>query len=145
MITATVKSSIKRTVLWKLLREYGTLRIAELVKAYLCIKLLPRRFSVGWILVGDESVGSSRIHGFNLHRYLRRNGFNSFVIHSPAGYVKNLNIGDPWIAAIATCSFDVVIFQRVAGGKATELVRRLRTSGTTTVFYIADLRVDAHL
>jgi hypothetical protein len=53
--------------------------------------------------------------------------------------VESLEIGDRAIAAIIGCNFDLVIFQRVYGGKARTLIRALNAVGTITAFFIADL------
>lgn len=114
-------------------------RFVNIAKALAARFFLPNRLSVGWILCGDKTVGSSRIHGLNIHSYLLSLGINSFVINQPSGYVESLRIYDFEINAILKCHFDIVVFQRVFHGRALELIRMLKRQGTKTVFFAADL------
>lgn len=138
-VFAALKTALKGSLPFQLGRGHPTLNLREMAKARLDRLLSPSKLSVGWLLVGDENVGSSRIHGFNLHRYLLGQGVSSHVIHSPAGYIESLDIDELLIESIVRCRFDVVVFQRVHQGRASDLIRRLKAARTRTAFFMADL------
>lgn len=120
-------------------RGHPTLQFIQIARARIARVLFSRRLSVGWILCGDQRVGSSRIHGLNLHHYLRAHGVNSFVINQPSGYIEILDIDDFSAEAILKCDFDIVVLQRVHLDGATKLIKMLKEQNTVTVFFIADL------
>lgn len=138
-VYASLKNAVKNTLAFRIWRGHPTFRFTEIAKARVARVLLPQRLSVGWMLCGGEEVGSSRIHGINLHRYLRAHGVSSFVINEPHGYVETLEIDDHSMDALLRCEFDVVVFQRVHNGRALELIERLKASKTRTAFFVADL------
>lgn len=138
-LTKLLKTALKNTLLYQLWRGHPTLQFTEIAKARISRVILPRRLSVGWVLCGDKQVGSSRIHGLNLHHYLRSYGASSFVINEPSGYIETLDIDDFAMHSILKCKFDVVVLQRVHLGGALKLIKMLNEQGTKTAFFVADL------
>ncbi len=94
---------------------------------------------VGWILCGNEQVGSSRIHGINLHKGLLKAGIQSCLLQTPNGYVEKLELNKLERFFVTSAKFDIVIFQRVYDEKAIRLCRKLKKNGTLCGFFMADL------
>lgn len=111
----------------------------DLILAFIRNQFKNRTISVGWILCGNEQVGSSRIHGINLHKGLLDLGVRSFLLRTPNGYVENLKINTIEKRLLEKSRFDVVIFQRVYGKSAVQICRQLRKNGTICAFFMADL------
>lgn len=95
--------------------------------------------SVGWILCGSENVGSSRIHGINLHKGLLELKINSYLAQKPYGYIEylSLSIFDKFL--IRHSRMDIVIFQRVHDQQAIHFNKALQNKGTITGFFMADI------
>ena len=94
---------------------------------------------IGWILKGDEKLASSRIHGINIHNYLKSRGWNSTVISKNSIPSSNLNLGWLGLLKIACGRYDVIIFQQVAFGDAFTLFRLNSLLGTKSCFSVCDL------
>lgn len=95
--------------------------------------------SVGWILCSNEQTGSSRIHGINLHKGLQSRNILSCLLRTPQGYIQHLEISKVELNILTNARFKIVIFQRVHGGKAVQLCRKLQNRGTLCGFFMADL------
>jgi hypothetical protein len=94
---------------------------------------------VGWILTGDISTGSSRIHGLNIHDFLLDQGVKSHIIQSRAGFHSEFRPSPLGRIRLAAQHFDIVVFQKVLGPKARRLNRQLQKRGVRTVFLQSDL------
>ena len=92
--------------------------------------------SVGWLLNGDETRGSTRVRGLLPHAYLRAKGVDSVVLAKRQAKFRLPPSEAAWIAG---AGFDVVVFQGVAGQGAEELARALGASGCRTVYAIGEL------
>ncbi len=95
--------------------------------------------SVGWILCGNENVGSSRIHGINLHKGLLELKINSYLVQKPYGYIEYLSLSIIDKLLIRLSRMDVVIFQRVHDQQAIHFNKALQNKGTITGFFMADI------
>lgn len=125
-------------IFWRLIR-HPTLQGKNIFNAKRLSSHPPKKISIGWILCGDERVGSSRIHGINLHQHLEKNSIASYILSKPSTYSEILNIGNFGIKAIAGCNLDFVVFQRVHNGDTIHLINTLNAHGTITIFIMADI------
>jgi glycosyltransferase involved in cell wall biosynthesis len=98
---------------------------------------MQKKPKVGWLLKGNESLASSRIHGLNIHKYLVDRGWQSKIILQDATSI--LNIGIIGIIKLLFCSFDVLIFQQVAYGDSYALNRLNRFLGRKSCLSVCDL------
>jgi hypothetical protein len=94
---------------------------------------------VGWILVGNESYGSARIQGFNVHRHLLARNVRSVVLKAPEQADHHLDFGARDYFRIGFGRYDVVVFQKVFDAAAIRLAQWLRRLGCRTVFVLCDL------
>ena len=101
--------------------------------------LRARRLRVGWILVGDENFGSSRLHGYNIHEYLRDRGFHSDILKAPKISTYELNYCYRDYLRTLLWRYDFIIFQKVFDNKAIRFATLLRKLGVKTVFVLCDL------
>ncbi len=111
----------------------------QLLKAFVKNNLRGGPLSVGWILCGDETIGSSRIQGINLHKGLIDSGINSFLLSTPNSFVERLEMNRIEKTLLVNGNFDIVIFQRVYGKNAVNLCSKLRRKRTLCGFYMADI------
>ena len=94
---------------------------------------------VAWVLKADGTVGSSRIHGINVHLYLQKNNWNSNIITSPRQCSLTLNLDWETLRSICDEKYDLIIFQEVAYGNASFLNYMQCKQGKKTCFLICDL------
>jgi len=101
--------------------------------------MIQRKIKVGWILLGDETTGSSRIHAINIHKNLPRDKFNSILIksHSPSETKLNLSIKKQ--IYILLMRFDILVFQKVYDLDAQRIAKFASFFGVKTVFLQSDL------
>ena len=134
---------LKRSLIGSMRRGHQTLRYSAIAKAKGLKFIFPTRLSVGWILCGGNNVGSSRIHGINLHEFAKSQWISSFIVNQPDTYNERLDIDDYDLDILSNVRFDIVIFQRVHAGRTLELIERLKSVNTTTIFFAADLYESA--
>ena len=100
----------------------------------------PRVF---WCLAGTRSgTASSRIHGFAIHDYLKRNGWKSHILVEPLSHV----VAVPDIAfsvrdlceTRAVQAGDIVIFQKVQGPRTLAALEHLAGIGAKSVILDCD-------
>lgn len=84
-------------------------------------------------------MGSSRIHGINIHKGLRSLGVKSYLLSTPRGYVEFLRANSFENILLRRIKLDFVIFQRVYGNDAIHLCRHLRKQGSKCGFFMADI------
>ncbi len=94
---------------------------------------------VGWILLGDESVGSSRIHGINIHGYLEKNHIRSIILQANSVMATRLTLPLWKQLTVVFAGFDILIFQKVFDSKAIRFARLARKFGVKTVFLQSDM------
>ena len=101
--------------------------------------LQPDQILVGWILIGDEDDGFTRVCGLLPHAGLRQLGTNSVILRKcrPAGIPLQLRNED--IQDIARVKFDVIVFLNVEGAGSLALIESLRAVGTKTIYAAGDL------
>lgn len=97
-----------------------------------------RQLNIAWILLGDKNVGSSRIHGLNIHNYLLGQKVNSKILQSNYGMVPRLTLSVEEKGALLSSGLDVLIFQKVFDNKAIELAYAAREQCMRTIFLISD-------
>lgn len=110
-----------------------------LLNLYISSFLTKGRLSVAWVLVGNETVGSSRIHGINISNYFNGKGVDSEILQKPHGYYEQLLLGRLAERILLDARPDIVVFQRVNKGTSATLAKKLSLQGTKTVFIMADL------
>jgi glycosyltransferase involved in cell wall biosynthesis len=132
--------------LWRLKKRFffDILRQSPGISCISLIKLSSRKFSlngafkVAWILCGDIRVGSSRIHGINIHNYLLRNGCDSNIFFKPKEYDNAIVLNNFTERRLLNSNVDIVMFQRVHKGDAEKLAAGLKERGKKTVYLMAD-------
>lgn len=94
---------------------------------------------IGWLLVGDERVASSRLQGYAIHRELLRRGHHSRILNAPVAFDTRLHWRwyRRWYEVVAG-RWDLVVFQKVESSRAIALARLLRRVGTRIVVAQAD-------
>lgn len=93
---------------------------------------------IGWILLGDKNVASSRIHGLNLHNYFLKNGIKSDILQSSAKMCPRLTIPAWKRLLILISGYDVIIFQKVYDEKAIRFAKMAKLMGVKTIFLQSD-------
>jgi hypothetical protein len=99
-----------------------------------------------WFLIGGPEIASSRIHGVNIHRYLKLQDWESTILLEP--------VGSDWIGDIPLSlaqvlklnlfrAGDVAIFQKLAGVNTATLIEHLTGLGVITVFIDCDTPIKA--
>ena len=96
---------------------------------------------IGWLLVGDERVASSRIQGLSIHRELLARGVRSEILTAPRSFDTRLHWKAPrrWFEATLRRR-DILVFQKVESSRAARFARLARRLGTRIVFLQADVR-----
>ncbi|MBL4780845.1 MAG: glycosyltransferase family 4 protein [Porticoccaceae bacterium] len=100
---------------------------------------IPRKIKVGWILLGNQNTGSSRIHAINIHKSLNKDKFQSTIIKSPSPAETSLKINLKEKLCILLARFDILIFQKVYDKDAQILAKIASILRTKTVFLQSDL------
>jgi hypothetical protein len=93
---------------------------------------------VGWILLGDTNVGSSRIHGINIHNFLLKNGFDSVICQTNTTMVPYLTLSDKEQSRLLSTGFDILIFQKVFDENAINLAQRAKRKEIKSIFLVSD-------
>lgn len=132
-----MSKEIKNTFIYQYFNGPKSIDYVALMRASLQKRFSNRKPVVAWFLCGDETVGSSRIHGLNISRELNRQGVASFIIQKPGNYQEELEQSYYTQKKLLKSRLDVVVFQRVHL-KADEFVRKLQAAGTKTVYIMAD-------
>lgn len=94
---------------------------------------------VGWFLLGDEKIASSRIHGINIHKYLCKKNVKSVILQINPVMTPNLTIPLWKQLLILISGFHVLIFQKVSDSRAIRLARLAKQLGVKTVFLQSDM------
>jgi hypothetical protein len=93
-----------------------------------------------WIFIGPRETPSCRIHGFRVHEYLLRRGWDSSILFAPVCWTT-----DPPLSGsdLASCSAfqagDTVVFQKVQGPNTRSALAALNKRGVATVYVDCDL------
>lgn len=98
-----------------------------------------KQLKIGWILLGNKTVGSSRIHGLNIHEYLIKNGFNSNILQSPRTWSTDLELTLIDCLKIIFSGYNVIIFQKVYGKNSVIFARICKLFRIKTIYIQADL------
>lgn len=122
---------------YHLLRGDQRVDYASLVRALARSRFYKTRPVVTWLLCGDENVGSSRIHGFNISRELNRQGIFSYIIQKPQKYSEKFNLDEYTRNQILRSKIDVVMLQKVHKN-AESFIDALRAHGKKSIFVMAD-------
>lgn len=95
-----------------------------------------------WVFIGSREVGSSRIHGYNIHKKLKELGYNSHLLYEPAGWLDKyiLNKQEPKLIKALNPN-DVFILQKIKTPDYIPLVKKLKAKGVKTVFIDSDLPI----
>lgn len=98
-----------------------------------------KRLKIGWILLGNKTVGSSRIHGINIHEYLIKNGFNSNILQSPSTLSTNLELNPIDCLKIIFSGYNAIIFQKVYDKNSVIFTKICKLFGIKTIYIQSDL------
>ncbi len=93
---------------------------------------------IGWILLGNQNVGSSRIHGINIHNYLQKRGVRSVILQSNQGMVPRLTLTESECASVLSSDIDILIFQKVFDESAIDFARAAARENIKTIFLQSD-------
>lgn len=97
---------------------------------------------IGWILLGNESVASSRVEGVGIHNWMVEQGIDSHMLYKPEGY--NLPIPEvPEIEQALESGFTHFVFQKTCFGRAEYYMREAQRRDITVVYVLDDLYPDA--
>lgn len=94
---------------------------------------------IGWILSGSEVDPGARILGINIHKALLKKGVNSHILLAPSRYNLAVEKGAINALSLKEEGFNVVIFQKVYAGDASEIAAALGQLNIATVFLASDL------
>ncbi|MDX6478399.1 MAG: hypothetical protein QOG29_986 [Gaiellaceae bacterium] len=97
---------------------------------------LPR---TNWVLFGDRTLSCSRLQGYAIHDYLRREGQPSRLLSPPPFPIKDAPWEPPVHELVARLvGGETVVLDRLKGPRAEALVRELVRRGTPVVFAASD-------
>jgi hypothetical protein len=93
-----------------------------------------------WLLAGPRDLASSRIHGYRIHEYLLRRGWQSGILFSPPEWVLDA----PFSAAAflergAFRPGDAVVCQKLRGVNTRSILEGLRELGAAAIYVDCDL------
>jgi len=94
---------------------------------------------IGWILLGDKNVGSSRTHGINIHNFLLEKGVKSIILQSNSTMKSYLTIAFWRQLLLISLGYDIFIFQKVHNDKAIRFAKLAKKRGIKTIFIQSDL------
>ena len=95
--------------------------------------------NIYWLLVGPRDVASSRIHGYRIHEYLRRQGWTSELIVTPLHWLEDTPLAPDEIKKSRVFrNGDVVVLQKLCGPKTVSVLQALRDENVSTVFIDSD-------
>ena len=103
--------------------------------------------SLYWILIGNKNTGSSRIHGWNVHKKLTKLGYNSNILVSPIPWMEDL----PFSFEKYKRYFqfirpkDILIIQKVFGHNTVKLIQYLKLRGVKIFFLDCDLPLKTEI
>ncbi len=98
---------------------------------------------VGWILLGNEQVPSSRLMGINMHNWMCQHGIPSEILYKPEGYNRPVPNTPTINNAINSNEFTHFIFQKTCFGLAHAYLKAANKNGITTIFILDDLYQEA--
>ena len=96
---------------------------------------------VYWLLIGDEKIASSRIHGINVHKELLKKGYNSQII------LKRLSPSSS-IPSFASFRFllrkyiqpdDIFVIQKITGREIIDFIQIVKSKEAKVVYLDCDL------
>jgi glycosyltransferase involved in cell wall biosynthesis len=94
---------------------------------------------IGWVAIGNENTGSTRNFVINTHIYLKKIGLDSFILSlNPYYFPDILNDINKIKTSIITNNLTHVIFQKVLGPKAKELVKFCKENYIKTIYNNGD-------
>jgi hypothetical protein len=98
------------------------------------------KIKVGWLLLGDKNVASSRIHGLNIHNFLRgEKGIDSRIIQCNPTMCHKLKLPFWKQLLLLVSGYDILIFQKVYDYKALRFVKLSKKCHVKTIFLQSDL------
>lgn len=97
--------------------------------------------SVHWILSGNYNRGSSRIHGFNIHMELCRQGVSSYINYYPKTTKRDLPFSFYTLKMLANqySKKDIVIIQKFRGRKTLSFLENLKKNDIPIIYLDSDL------
>lgn len=98
-----------------------------------------KKIKVGWVLLGDKNVGSTRIHGINIHNFLNANGIKSEIIQTSSISNISLDLSLIQCMKVLFSGYNVIFFQKVYAGKSVFFAKLCKVFGIKTVYIQADL------
>jgi glycosyltransferase involved in cell wall biosynthesis len=99
---------------------------------------------IGWILLGDETLGSSRIHGINIHNFLMANSVRSAVVQTNAWKTPNITASRWRQFKLLFSGINILIFQKVISQEAINLTKIVKKVGIKTILVQCD-KVDTEM
>ncbi len=97
----------------------------------------PRVF---WLLYGDKTTGSSRLHGYHLNNYLRGRGWNSQILLEPLAPTLQIPLSVKEVRDVGLlCRGDIVIVQKLSDNNAISLLEWLAGNGVKTIYLDSDM------
>lgn len=95
---------------------------------------------IGWIAAGDESLGSSRIGVFNIHRKLTELGHSSIILHYNQPSYGSALYGDykQVIKKIINAGVTHLVIHKIHCQQTAEIVKFCKSQNIRTIYVIGD-------
>lgn len=103
--------------------------------------------NIFWLLCGNHKNPSSRIHGINLHKYLKTRGFSTFLVHLPNYYTQDIiwNYFFTPLLLKNIRSQDIVIIQKLEGPKTIQFLKGVKDKGAQIILIDCDLPLKLNI
>lgn len=97
----------------------------------------PRIF---WMLIGNQNTASSRIHGYRLHDFLRKQGWESHILVEPATTLRDIPLTAKDFREVSFLQpNDIVVIQKLSGSRTCQLLEWLSGIGVKTIYIDCDM------
>lgn len=93
---------------------------------------------IGWFLIGDQEVGSSRIGGLNIHAQFLREQIKSEIIESHPNFHADILLTPMEQEKILNKGYTTFIFQKIHGDRVKAFVEKARKKGIQTIYACGD-------
>ena len=98
-----------------------------------------RRRCIHWLLSGPREQASSRLHGFLIHEWLQRSGWESRIVFSPSEWIEDIPDYLQEVVLRTVRPGDLVVLQKLHGPRTSTLMSCLRAEAVAIVFVDCDL------
>jgi glycosyltransferase involved in cell wall biosynthesis len=94
---------------------------------------------LGWVAIGNNNVGSTRIGVLNHHNYLINNGYSSYLLHCNDHYNSDILCEESYIInKIKQERITHVCFQKVLGKRTINVIEYCKKNNIKTIYATGD-------